>query len=404
MKVAFSMSKKTTRSRMVIDDMRISFSIVFYFCALITNYTVKHVLDLESPLVRAQTSAIFMMVVGLAFIINLPRVFRRIGFFFLSSFLLAGSVFLLNILLFPSNIEYLLDAAFWFFFICLPLFLYYHAIYDRMLFLELLVKSAYYQIALGIVFLLTTNLATPVYDMVYSYLVLVPVILLIYKMFNQFKLIDLVLSMAGIIAIVILGSRGPLVSILVFSVTLLISRAFELHAKSLLIFIVALVLLGFVFVNLDLVLEFINSILVKHGISSRTLKLLMYRDTIDFSTGRNILFETTIEKITENPYFGYGLAGDRLFLNGTYPHNIVLEIVAQLGLVMGLIVLVILLFLWLKPIISSVDRVDRDLALIFFALGLVPLVMSGSYLTSGNFWIFMAICSSVVFSNLKVVH
>lgn len=113
MKVAFSMSKKTTRSRMVIDDMRISFSIVFYFCALITNYTVKHVLDLESPLVRAQTSAIFMMVVGLAFIINLPRVFRRIGFFFLSSFLLAGSVFLLNILLFPSNIEYLLDAAFW---------------------------------------------------------------------------------------------------------------------------------------------------------------------------------------------------------------------------------------------------------------------------------------------------
>ena len=71
---------------------------------------------------------------------------------------------------------------------------------------------------------------------------------------------------------------------------------------------------------------------------------------------------------------------------------------------MGIIVLVILLILCFKPIISSVDRVDRDLALIFFALGLVPLLMSGSYLTSGNFWIFMAICSSVVFSNLKVVH
>ena len=160
MKVAFSMSKKTTRSRMVIDDMRISFSIVFYFCALITNYTVKHVLDLESPLVRAQTSAIFMMVVGLAFTINLPRVFRRIGFFL--ELVLIGWIRLptkYSTISFKHRIP--IGCRFLVFLYMLTSLLYYHAIYDRMLFLELLVKSAYYQIALGIVFLLTTNLSDP---------------------------------------------------------------------------------------------------------------------------------------------------------------------------------------------------------------------------------------------------
>ena len=131
----------------------------------------------------------------------------------------------------------------------------------------------------------------------------------------------------------------------------------------------------------------LNEILINYGISSRTLDLLM-QDNIHLS-GRDVLYQIIIKNIAENPILGIGLAGDRKLL-GTYSHNFLIEILSGFGVVIGgtIIVLIILISYWN---FKSSDEIYSNLFLIWFSVGFLPLLVSGSYLTDFSFWIFLGI-------------
>jgi O-antigen ligase len=378
-------------SQSEIQDRKISFAIIFQFCMLITNYTFKHLFNITNTSIRETISFIFMLLVGAIFLKNLHIVFKRIGKLVIGVYFIFAFIFLINILIFNQNIEYIKNISFYFFLICLPTFLYYLAIENKVIFLKMIIKSAYYQIALGILFIITTDFTVGQYDMVYSYLILVPIIILLYKLYNKFNVLDFILVIFGVCSILIIGSRGPILSIILFNTVFLLINLFKNKMKIKYGINLLLITIFFVFVYFDELLYKIDMFLRDYGISSRTMYLLM-NNNADFSSGRLDIYKLTIEEILKKPILGYGLAGDRIFLNGTYPHNIFLEVLAQFGVVFGSLILIIFVFYWFIGMVLNKNKTERDLAIMFFGIGVVQLFVSGSYITSANFWLFMSIC------------
>jgi O-antigen ligase len=178
----------------------------------------------------------------------------------------------------------------------------------------------------------------------------------------------------------------------------------RLKAKALVLFLLSTTLISAIVLNFNFFIKQLNNLLIKYGVQSRTIYLLL-SDNIDFSTGRSEIFSDTINNIFLNPVLGYGIGGDRVFLNGTYPHNIFLEIIAQFGIVLGGIFSLVLIMYWFIGIFLNKNTIDQHLAIIFAGLGLISLFFSGSYLTSSNFWLFMAICiSSIHFTKHKLSY
>ena len=65
-----------------------------------------------------------------------------------------------------------------------------------------------------------------------------------------------------------------------------------------------------------------------------------------------------MEQIGRAPWIGIGLAGDRLYLNGAYSHNIILEIVSGFGIPIGIVLITSLLILSFRNIMLKSSPVS----------------------------------------------
>jgi O-antigen ligase len=227
---------------------------------------------------------------------------------------------------------------------------------------------------------------------------MVPIIILLYKVFNKFNLLDSFLIVLGGVINFIVGARGPIVCIVIFILFYILANSIVGKQKSK--FVLTLISLIFIIIivvlNSNLILGFINNILIKRNIHSRTIYTLLNFSKIDFSAGRTDIYITCLDIIKNNPLIGIGIGGDRVLLEGTYPHNILLEILMNFGILLGSICIIFILFLTIKSIFSK-NFVNRSLSIMFLGIGFIQLFFSGSYLTSPNFWLYIAICFCSVF-------
>lgn len=117
--------------------------------------------------------------------------------------------------------------------------------------------------------------------------------------------------------------------------------------------------------------------------------------------------------ILENPLLGTGIASDRNIVyesliekgikvnqnvSSYYSHNIILEILTSFGMLIG----TFLIYLFIKASISKYKLSKNKNMLIFlYFIGIVPLLLSGSYLIYNWFWILLAyICKDIKFTSI----
>ena len=144
--------------------------------------------------------------------------------------------------------------------------------------------------------------------------------------------------------------------------------------------------------------------------SSRTLKAITDGEFLA-DNGRFKIWGLSLQAFLDNPIFGQGFYGDRLYVGSKYvwgySHNIALEIMAQYG-IFGLIGLILLLFLAFQQLNNSKSDIF-SLVLIIFGTMCVKLLISDSYLIYSYFWAFLGILikeydlsqKTSVFSRLK---
>lgn len=185
-------------------------------------------------------------------------------------------------------------------------------------------------------------------------------------------------SIIFIVSIVLVGSRGGLVGgiltvlvlfiVKVITSPLIIKKNISLTYRQLLLIPIALTFVYFAYKP------------VKKVIVERIIGATFQKDGDIYSSGRDILYEKAIWMIKEKPLFGHGLNGFTIKTGEVYPHNLLLEMMVEIGFIGAFIFLAFFclsLFIIFKMRNSS----------LFILTGL-PLYMIIVQMFSGEFYDF----------------
>ena len=265
-----------------------------------------------------ESTTIYRVVLSAASILlALPMILKRKGKAFVVFYFFTIFLYLIHYLLFPGTIEYWHENGFRFLIpICIPT-----------LFCVLCVRNInYFYIATKQICYITavccliygTRLMAGTYDpestyfMSYGFLLLLPVIVF----FLENKQWSILLSLLFLFLLVVFGSRGPLISVAVFSAYYILRK----KKYFLLLVVVIVVVAGF-----NTAMSYLDSI----GISSRTVQMFL-DDSIMYDSGRDDIRVNIYKGIQENPILGNGVFGDRALSKG-YAHNFFIEVICHFG-------------------------------------------------------------------------
>lgn len=214
----------------------------------------------------------------------------------------------------------------------------------------------------------------------------------IIKLFNEKKRIKKVfyvlLSIFNILMIILSGSRGPLVCVAI------------------------MFLFYFIFIKRNMVLLFIPLLLIaivstistnpNYNIAFLRMSLIFQEDYGIVSSGRGALYQLAITEFLKHPLLGNGIGA---FTNNfevyTYPHNIILEIVNDFGIV-GLIIFVIIMVRLASKLMQMAKQgIQSQFVVLLFLNSIAGLMISGSYMENYQFWILSIIVMTFKTKNLQ---
>ncbi len=223
--------------------------------------------------------------------------------------------------------------------------------------------------------------------MSFSYNLVFPTIVSLVYYFERRRILPLIAAITGCVLIFFAGARGPLACV-VFSLAayFLISKA-STKKK---VFLICFVLIGTLIIMLmwQPILEALKDSVDSLGISSRTIDLLLGGDFLSDSSRSEIQ-----EKIIEGfSLFGSGLYGDRALGDNHYAHNLIIEMIAQWGYLIGAGFLTIMCGLFIKGFRTKNTSLQL-LILVLFSSTFIKLMLSGSYLAhNAGFFVLIAAC------------
>ena len=216
------------------------------------------------------------------------------------------------------------------------------------------------------------------YNMSFGYCMLLPAMFL----FTQQGYIDKFMSFMLFALILVDGSRGPVVVLAIFYTyyTLFLSSG---KTKKRMVLIVAVAVWAAMMI-LPRLESFQNS---------RTMFLLKEGELISYDSGRDEdVYSVILPKIMESPIVGWGIGGDRYFLDGSYSHNIFIEVFIHYGIFFGTALFAWLFFYCIRMFLSSRTKHipgEREMFVMMFLYGFIPKLVSGSYLIDFSFAIFI---------------
>lgn len=197
----------------------------------------------------------------------------------------------------------------------------------------------------------------------------------------------------GLAGIFMYGSRGPIIMFIAnILLSVLLYKKDSLSRRMIVIILIGIVAL--IFLSSGIIQNAILLLVAKRGISSRTLQKLMSGSIADLS-GREAVYPLVLERIAKSPIIGWGIYGDRFFLNmvvqggSAYSHNVILELCISFG-IFGF-----LFFAWIvsKSIAFFQDHSDMaDRILLIICIGsCLSLMLSLTFWQQPMFWVLLAV-------------
>lgn len=138
------------------------------------------------------------------------------------------------------------------------------------------------------------------------------------------------------------------------------------------------------------------------GTFNRTLQFISLDTGINWegSSNRDIVYLSTIELIKQKPFTGYGLFG--FWDVSGYPHNLILEVLLNGGLIYLSFFLFAMIIL-LKKLIKMINyNPENRLLMILLLYPLTMLMFSGTYIINTEFWFVLAYI--FIFNFTKKIH
>lgn len=211
------------------------------------------------------------------------------------------------------------------------------------------------------------------------------------------KLMMLTFILASIM-ILLFGNRFSL--LIIFIGGLLIYAFQKGSYKFYFISFIAVGALVLSFNHMERILEFLIELFQVFDLKMVNLERLLFSiqsfENDDISGGRDVLFDTTINLIINNPFGLWIINGNQELANElsnsdaiVYPHNFLLEVFLHYGIILGIAILLFISWLiWVN--LKMNKNLSSGLFLVLLVLSL-PLLTSGTYLMFTNFWLMIAV-------------
>ena len=193
--------------------------------------------------------------------------------------------------------------------------------------------------------------------------------------------------LAGLLlSILLYGSRGALLAIIVFFIYwMFFFNAEGRTAKEYLTRLCAIAAMLLFVAFYRQILEFFISISAQRGVTSRTLALL--KNDIMHDSGRLDNWNKLLHRISDAPFAFHGIDAEYLVL-GQYSHNIFLTLCYNFGIVLGLI-LSVYVIVEIIHTLRAARHGEHNMRLIMLFVWFPLLLWSGSLWTSMYFWVWL---------------
>lgn len=315
-------------------------------------------------------------------------VFVTVGCFF---------VYLLNFIIFPENSKALEQHLFLYAVLALPYYLY-GIILDVDKFLKPLFYVSLTSIIITILCQLiylqggggSSDIDTTDYNMSLSYNMLQHVLLVSWITLKERKLWQLPFMILGILLLLSLGTRGPLLCMIVFITTYVLFFQ-QIKYKNTIRFMV--ITLAFVAITyLEQIALFFQALIIQYGMSTRIFDKYLNGE-IEVSDARDYIKDTLYHELNcDTNGLGFGLCGSYKYV-GTYPHNMFLEFWFSFGWVIGSLLLLLLFSLMIKSSIACRHNRNQLVFLLLLVCGsIIKLQMSGTFLDDALFFMLIGFC------------
>jgi len=187
--------------------------------------------------------------------------------------------------------------------------------------------------------------------------------------------LSLLVSMVGIIST---GSKGPMLSLLL-SVLIIVQLKPRLKLSSTFFMLIVIGFLAYivgVFLFDSLILERYSAISIQGSVAEGT---------------RSELYKDGIDLILRFP-FGVGFGGFSDYSVAQYPHNLLIEIFAEAGVIVGTVVLVVLSLSFIKAKrLTKVDNTSLDVLVGLFFYAFMNSMFSGDMISPKLLYFTMAL-------------
>lgn len=372
-----------------------SLSMFSQYRGFITHFPI--IGDLIAPFILS-------VVILLLILATLPQTKKNFAPADLSFIIIVLGVFLLNYLLFSENEKMLNYYASPFLLGTLPFFItgvvfdvderterviYWTSVFD------LLVLAAYFLLYVQDV---SYSGETEIMDdmMGPAYAALPFILIIIRKLLTKFDYLSLILSVFGSLFLLSFGTRGPIVCLLVFVLTHLL--LLKKYKKPLLMMAIFIAVGAIIIINLNAILEFLFPIMLKLGMGSRILEyaqaMILYgaEEASDTSIlERQDMINAAFGNFV---FFGHGIGSFPRIAHSDYmySHNIIIDFLIEYGSLFGTLLLIGILWLFIKSWRVSETEAEKSFVLVLFCMSFVSLLFSLTYLIKPEFFFALGYC------------
>lgn len=230
------------------------------------------------------------------------------------------------------------------------------------------------------------------YNLNFGYDVIFCMLIFLNAFFARKNKAMLIMSIICAIMILMGGSRGPFLLLIVYVALTAPMYAAE-HKKNARFYVgvtACLLALILIVVFYDVILLFLEGLLSQMGIQSRTLQMLLTGQATS-DNGREPIYAEVGSMLGDlrHSILGYGVYGDRARINpiiyAGYCHNIFLEILVDYGWVLGGLLCIGVVVAPIFAFIANKGKAYRGLLIVFVSL-CVELMISSSFWGHLGFW------------------
>lgn len=231
-------------------------------------------------------------------------------------------------------------------------------------------------------------------DMAQAYQLLPHICLVAYCTIKKATIFRVSLLGISCFYLVFLGNRGSVLILAISSVMLYVcvsNYKYRLRLSC----IAALLVIAFLFSPLfEVTMDALQEISTELGMSTRIFDLVNEGDLTN-STGRSNKFVVLFDALNKQPVTGYGIYGDRVFLN-FYCHNLILELLIDYGYLAGSLLLICVVVLLVRTVMLSSSTEYFALLVCLLGNGFWKLFFSGSYLLENTFYLLLGYCVALI--------